>query len=111
MRGRKVQGVVGILLVVTIIFAGFIPAVLFLWNWLMPVIFGLRQITYWQSLGLLLLSWTLFGGLRGWGMGHRPRGFMRERWDQMSPEEREKFRQGMRGGCGPFRAGTGETKV
>jgi hypothetical protein len=35
-------------------------AVLLLWNWLMPDIFGLTTITYWQSLGLLALSWILF---------------------------------------------------
>ena len=33
---------------------GFI--VMLLWNWLMPVIFGLTTITIWQSFGLILLS-------------------------------------------------------
>jgi hypothetical protein len=37
---------------------GFI--VMHLWNWLMPVIFGLPEITYWQSWGLVLLSHILF---------------------------------------------------
>ncbi|MBT3273235.1 MAG: hypothetical protein HN368_08785 [Spirochaetales bacterium] len=31
-----------------------------LWNWLMPEIFGLPQITYWQTVGLLLLSCIFF---------------------------------------------------
>lgn len=31
-----------------------------LWNWLMPIIFGLTKITFWQSLGLLILSGMLF---------------------------------------------------
>jgi hypothetical protein len=35
-----------------------------LWNWLMPDIFGLKQITFWQAVGLLFLSKLLFGGLR-----------------------------------------------
>jgi hypothetical protein len=26
---------------------------------------------------------------------------MMERWEQMTPEERDKFKQGMRRGCGP----------
>jgi len=34
-----------------------------LWNWLMPDIFGLKQITYWQSWGLLILSTILFKGM------------------------------------------------
>lgn len=30
--------------------------VMWLWNWLMPVIFGLVKISFWQALGLNLLS-------------------------------------------------------
>ncbi len=36
-----------------------------LWNWLTPALFGWHVITYWQALGLLVLSKILFGGLRG----------------------------------------------
>ncbi|MGH9591872.1 MAG: hypothetical protein ACRD5L_02180 [Bryobacteraceae bacterium] len=73
-----------------------------LWNWLTPALFGWKTITYWQALGLLVLSRILLGGLfrgrPGHGMHWRHR--MKQRWEQMSPEEREKFRQGMRGRCG-----------
>lgn len=74
-----------------------------LWNWLMPSLFGLRMISFPQALGLLVLSKILFGGFRGrpGGPMHWRRRMM-ERWEQMTPEEREKFRQGMRGRCGPF---------
>lgn len=41
--------------------------VMLLWNWLMPVIFGLPTITYWQAWGLVLLSHILIKG--GWGGG------------------------------------------
>jgi hypothetical protein len=78
--------------------------VLRLWNWLMPAVFGLHTINYGQALGLLVLSKILFGGFRG---GHGPGGLfwrrrMMQRWEQMTPEEREKFRTGLRAGCGPF---------
>jgi hypothetical protein len=74
-----------------------------LWNWLMPALFGLRMISFWQALGLLVLSKILLGGFRGRpGGGMHWRRRMMERWEQMTPEEREKFRQGMRGRCGPF---------
>jgi hypothetical protein len=33
---------------------------LWLWNGLMPDIFGLKEITYWQAVGLLLLAGFLF---------------------------------------------------
>jgi hypothetical protein len=75
--------------------------VMWLWNWLMPAIFGLHTISFWQALGLLVLSKILFGGFHGrHGFGGRWRQRMMERWEQMTPEEREKFRAGMRAGCG-----------
>jgi hypothetical protein len=84
-----------------------------LWNWLMPALFGLRLITFWQALGLLILSKILFSGVRGrsgryghWGWRRR----MMERWAAMTPEEREKFRQGFRGYCESFRAPSAEPK-
>ncbi|MGA7856899.1 MAG: hypothetical protein WCA11_03180 [Terracidiphilus sp.] len=69
--------------------------VMHLWNWLMPMLFGLHAITFWQGIGLLILSRILFGG---WGGGsHRGNRSERgERWARMTPEEREKFRQNMR---------------
>ncbi|WP_149274106.1 RnfABCDGE type electron transport complex subunit D [Pareuzebyella sediminis] len=33
-----------------------------LWNWLMPTIFDLTTITYWQAVGILVLAKMLFGG-------------------------------------------------
>ena len=70
-----------------------------LWNWLLPVLFGWRQITFWQAIGMLALCRILFGGLGLRGGGHRSRmkQHMQERWEKMTPEEREKFRQGMHG--------------
>ena len=76
-----------------------------LWNWLMPAIFGWHAINFWQALGLLLLSKILFGGFHGRAGRHMYwRRRMTERWEQMTPEERDKFRQGMRHGCGSFGA-------
>ena len=75
-----------------------------LWNWLLPGLFGWRQITFWQALGLLLLCRILFGGLGVRGshrsnMRSRMRRRMAERWEQMTPEEREKAREHW-GRCG-----------
>jgi hypothetical protein len=72
-----------------------------LWNWLTPALFGWHAINIWQALGLLVLSRFLFGGFRGRGCGAPWRRRMTERWEQMTPEEREKFRQGMRGSPEP----------
>ena len=86
-----------------ILLGGFV--VMNLWNWLIPAIFGLGVITFVQALGLLVLSKILFGGFRGggrWagGCGGGGRQFwkhrMAERMEKMTPEEREKFKQGMK---------------
>ncbi len=34
--------------------------VMLLWNWLMPEIFGLSEITFWQAIGLNVLCTILF---------------------------------------------------
>ncbi len=72
-----------------------------LWNWLVPPLVGLREITFWQALGILLLCRILFGG---WGGHGGPRSNIRrrmaERMEGMTPEERERFREGLRGRCG-----------
>lgn len=72
-----------------------------LWNWLMPGLFGLREITGVQALGLLALCRILFGGsgmMGGHRSGHRSR--LRESWETMTPEERERFRSALRDRCG-----------
>ncbi len=79
--------------------------VMHLWNWLLPALFGWRLITFWQGIGLLALCRILFGGFGGRGHGGGRFAWRRrwaENWDRMTPEEREKFREGMRARCGGF---------
>jgi hypothetical protein len=72
-----------------------------LWNWLLPPLFGWREITFWQGLGLLALCRILFGGLGIHGRARsNARWRMADRWERMTPEERERFRQGWRARCG-----------
>jgi hypothetical protein len=83
--------------------------VMHLWNWLLPSLFGWRQVTFWQGLGLLALCRILFGGFRLHGPGRS--GFrrrMKERCGRMTPEERERFRQSIREGWG-FGPAAGES--
>jgi len=75
--------------------------VMHLWNWLAPALFGWHTMTFWQALGLLLLCKILFGGWHGHGGGRGRRG-RAERWERMTPEEREKFRARMRSRCSGF---------
>ena len=77
--------------------------VMWLWNWLMPEIFGLPMLSFWQAVGLLVLCKLLLGGF-GLG-GHHHGGHhhghghcgcggqnkLRERWANMTPEERQRI--------------------
>jgi hypothetical protein len=77
-----------------------------LWNWLVPPLFGWRAITFWQAWGLLALCRILFGGMHVRGSGDQRRIRHRlvdrmadrvaERFEGMSPEERARFRQRLR---------------
>jgi len=84
-----------------------------LWNWLLPSLFGWRQLTFWQAVGILALCRILFGshGLRGprSGVRRRMQERMEERYASMTPEERERFRQNWRGRCG-YGPSTGESQ-
>ncbi len=65
--GEKVVLVIGfVILGIGLLFL-FGYVVMLLWNWLMPEIFGLKTLTYWQSWGLLALSCILFGRIGGGG--------------------------------------------
>src|ERR1017187_2176892 len=62
-------------------------AVMWLWNWLMPALFGWHLISFWQALGILVLSKILFGGFHGRHGGRMNwRRRMRERFEHMTPE-------------------------
>ena len=78
--------------------------VMLLWNALLPALFGISTITFWQALGILVLSKILFGGFRS---GHSHHKFnsrwheKSEKWMNLSPEEKEKLRTEWRGRCRP----------
>ncbi len=87
MRDRKFK----ILVMAVVAVAAVTTLVMLLWNALLPVIFGVKSIGFFQALGLLILSKILFGSFHGHGMFARRRQEMRERWMAMTPEEREAF--------------------
>lgn len=95
--------VIAPLAILGILLFGFVggEVVRLLWNWLAPTLFGWRQITFWQALGLLALCRILFGGSGFRGSGRSDyRRRMAERWERMTPEERERLRQSWRGRWG-----------
>ncbi|MDR2057835.1 MAG: hypothetical protein LBP83_06075 [Dysgonamonadaceae bacterium] len=75
--------------------AGFGAAVLLLWNALLPSIFGIAAIDFWQALGLLALCRILFGSFGGnrmfAGGGRFHKNPIHEKWQNMTPDERKEF--------------------
>ena len=75
-----------------------------LWNWLVPVLFSGPVISIWQAFGLLILSKILFSGFSGrkggghWGhyRGGNWKPYWKERYERMSPEERERLKVRMK---------------
>ena len=77
-----------------------------LWNWLMPDLFDLSRISFWQAFGLLILSKLLFGGMNGGKhkkahchyCGGENRKYQwkekfKQKWSEMPHEEREKWQE------------------
>jgi hypothetical protein len=92
---RKVRFVGAPVVLFAIVFVGIVGLLTVgLWNLLMPPILGFPAISFWQALGLLLLSRLLFGGLGGWGRTMRKARFARG-WNGLTPEERQRFRDAM----------------
>ena len=71
-----------------------------LWNYVIPSVFGLHEITYLQALGLFLLSKILFGGFRS-GNNFSPFGNSRfkEKMMHMTEEERLLFKEAWKSRC------------
>lgn len=78
--------------------------VMLLWNAVLSPVLNIATLSYWQAVGLFILSKILFGGFRGggnfpgkpgWGGGPP----WRQKWMNMSEEERAKFRSEWKNRC------------
>lgn len=68
-----------------------------LWNHLLPEILNAKEINFWQAMGIFILSKILFGFGKGGGMRVSwKRRRMADRFKEMSPEEREQFKERMK---------------
>jgi hypothetical protein len=98
---RRVAGFIFLAIIGVLVFG---TVVMLLWNALMPEIFHLPIINFGQALGLLVLSKILFSSFRGGGPRGRMKDKLRDKWMNMTPEEREKFKQEWGGRCGRAKA-------
>ena len=95
---RKVPVIIGLVTLGVFVFSG---VVMLLWNNILPAVLHVGMITFWQAMGILVLSKLLFGGMRGrrgMGGGHWKKRMFGQ-WQEMTAEEKEMFagRMGCRG--------------
>jgi hypothetical protein len=111
-RGRWVLKGLAVAALAIVALAVLSWVVMLLWNALLPGLFGTPPLRYLQAAGLLVLSRILLGGLRG---HHGPwRHRWRERWESLTPEERERLREKYARHCrwhGTEDAGDGQQHV
>jgi len=99
-RERKIFGFI---LIGIAAFSLFSFIVMGLWNAVLVPVIHVSAVSFWQAAGILLLSKILFSGFKGggpFGRGrHQWNQEMKEKWQRMTPEEREKMKQEWRQRC------------
>ena len=89
----------GFILLIPLLILGLGAVVMFLWNAILPDVVGVSRLSYWQALGLLLLSRILVGGFH-FGSKHKGHSkkhvYWRNKWMNMSEEERAKLKEAWR---------------
>ncbi len=75
-----------------------------LWNGILPDVLGVKIISFWQAMGILVLSKILFSGFGGFHhkkeqFKNRFRQKMLDKWEHMTPEEKQKFKDEWKNRC------------
>jgi hypothetical protein len=105
-RGRNFW-IKGAIIIPIAIAAGvfvFGSVVMLLWNSILPAVFGVSTISFWQALGILVLAKILFGGFGCRHGHHRCHGHRHDwnsKWMHLSTEEREKMKEEWKCRCEP----------
>ena len=91
-RSRRARFILLFILVAPIAIFVFGSVIMLLWNNVLAVVLHISTVTFWQGLGILVLSKILFGSFSGGGGSHRYFWKQRMMWNNMTPEQKEKFK-------------------
>lgn len=93
--------IVGMILVFAAIVAALSALVMYLWNTILTDVTNVKPLTFWKAMGLLLLAKILFGGVgKGFGRkGGSKRKHWKNKWMNMSPEERNEAKSRWKEHC------------
>ncbi|MBX2873553.1 MAG: hypothetical protein KTR30_15675 [Saprospiraceae bacterium] len=94
-----------ILMMISVVIFVLGQVIMFLWNTILVEVTGVKVINFWQAIGLFALSRILFGSFhfnKGRQMKRKMRkgAKWREKWMNMSEEERAEFKQRWKDRCG-----------
>lgn len=100
-KTRRIAKIVLLVLVVgPIAVLAFGGLIMYLWNAILPALLGVSVISFWQAVGLLVLCKILFGSMGSGGGGYRrrkqwggPPSHLREKFMNMSEEEKAAFKE------------------
>lgn len=96
-RNKKWLAFIPVLILAAVALFGWL--VMYLWNVaLVPAVNGVNVISFWQAVGILALSKILFSGFSG--KKHKGDQQWKRKWDNMTDEERTRFRQEWWKRCG-----------
>jgi hypothetical protein len=73
--------------------------VMLLWNNVLSPVLHISTITFWQGLGILVLSKILFSSFSGRGGSRRDYWKQKMMWNNMTPEQKEKFKEEWKNRC------------
>lgn len=104
MSSKKCWILKAILIPIAIVGGAFIlgTVVMYLWNSILPGVLGIGVITFWQAIGILILSKILFGGCMGGHGRHKcgcHGGRFGKKWRHLTPEEREQMQSDWKCQC------------
>lgn len=98
-RNKKWMAFIPVLIIAAVF--GFGWLVMFLWNTALVPATGFHVISFWQAIGILLLSKILFSGFGGKGK-HRGGPGWKQNWSTMTDEEKARFKQEWWKRCGHY---------
>jgi Ca2+/H+ antiporter, TMEM165/GDT1 family len=93
---RRLSRPIRFLLFIPLIAIGvfvFGEVVMILWNGVLTPVLNVHTVTFWQGLGILALSKVLFSSFNGRGRSRGDYWKQRMMWTQMTPEQKEKFKE------------------
>jgi hypothetical protein len=103
---NKAGKIIAVVMLAPILLFGLVYGTMLLWNWLMPYLFNLPVLSFWQTAGLLLLSKILLGGFGFRNKGKAWKERFQDKYECMSEDEREAFKQKMKEKCSKWSFGS-----